>query len=549
MSSSLQDNIRQQHSLRSWLQLCGCPQGGGCQEFQYWEDDNHMFEVAMVEENEAGSLLPIRILSGTDGSWAHVGNVERPPGRQRFQINYFEPCVPYLPFFHSLDRRPFHVYELVGDCASPNDQANGWSSYVQIHSGIRLEQRRSSTRTSRASQAPVDNQLMGTVDHVFRVAPMRLGPWDDGASHSESQQTYGIAFDRRGDNRCQDGCTGCASCGGTDTPANSWERYYSLISDGTNIIVKGNMLDLSYYPTTIVAALTSGGVVIAPSDICIFKGFVCVSTTGGATRAGLYVAPIGNNGQIGSFSKVFSLGISRMCTNGRTLFMAGAGTGAAGAQIFMSENPLCSTVKRSITFSTVAAFRDIKTMGNLVVAGGVGGLIVLSRNRGYTWEILADPTGGREIFCVATNGERVFIGDEDAKLWSTCNGGYSWSVDAALSGSLPTPRYALTGTVVVGEINDIVFVNKHVGYFSSGDQIFSTYSGGAYWAESCPRMEVDTSVSTSNLGSSYYYRLAVPSTPNLFRASNHLAAVRRYVNGGSLWLYGQPLIEGYGLAK
>lgn len=534
--------LRQQHTLRSWVQLCGCAANRRCFELQYFGDDCHLFEVTVFEENIQGSLLPIRILRGTNGDWCHAGNVERPPGRQRFALSYFEACQPYLPFFHALDEKRFSLYELVGDCAAPSDPANGWGGYVQIYSGIRLEQRRSSTRTSRASQAPVDNQLLGTVDKLLRVAPMRINT-ALGDSHNDISSVAGIAFDTRKSNACKDGCSGCATCAALDLPMNSYERFYTVMEMNGTILVELSAIDLGTLSTFFVTNVQDGvGCIVRPSDIAVFDGYVVVSTYGSSTCAGLYVAQILENGQLGAFRRTLAASLMSLEVNGKWLIMGGATDGVADGQILMSRNVGCSRVRESIQFATDVAFNDIDSYGSNILAGGSGGALAYSGNNGFSWVMLNSPTSS-EILSVGLCGSDLWIGTRSGDLWTSCNRGYSWSLVASVT---QAAEYQLPSGSDGGAIRNIEFANEHVGYFTSGMNLWGTYSKGAYWSSGCPRFERSASVVWP--GGNYLAELAVPMSSNLFRNSNHLAlASNSSMIPASRVYYGEPIIEEVGV--
>lgn len=534
-----QDNLRQQHSLRSWLQMCGCSNqlDRRCNPLHYFGDDCHMFEISIVEENIQGALLPIQILKGTKGDWCLSGTVQRPPGRQRFALSYFEPCTPYLPFFHSLNKKPFNVYETVGDCAQVSDPANGWSGYVQIYSGVRLEQRRSATRTSRASQAPIDNQLLGTVDTVFRYAPLQLGAsslWD------ETFYMVDVVYDCRVTcMECGSSCSGCGAC--ANLPACPYDRLYVLSMHGNSIYVDAILRDTGEIISNFVSPVVIGGCSIDPRAITIHDGFIVIAMAGASPCAGLYYAPILGDGSLGAFHQGMVGAVDCVSSCGKWLIAGGEFGGTLDGRIVMSQSASCSKVYDPFKFASGIGYHDIDCCSNVIAVVGDQGSIVVSNNKGYSWSVLNSPTA-QKLLSVGLNGKEIWIGTDQGDLWSSCNNGHSWSLVASVNSPA---EITLSGASESGGIYNISFANQHVGYFTSGNQLFSTYNQGAYWSEGCPRFNIAPAITAGWDPDFYYKAMDIPVCLETQDASNRLALGVQGENvAKSMLIMGDPIIEG-----
>lgn len=295
------------------------------------------------------------------------------------------------------------------------------------------------------------------------------------------------------------------------------------------------------------------GCTITATDIKIHDGHVVVSTSGNSNCAGLYVAGIWANSQLSAFYRTFAGGIQSLdVTSSGTLLLGGALDGAIGGRVLSSRSASCSRVSETIRFATDAAFYDIDSCGSTAMAGGTDGLAVLTTNNGLTWRILTTPTSD-DIRSVGVSGSDLWIGTDVGDLYMSCNQGYSWSLVASVTQSA---EYQVSGAQNNGSIEVIEFANKHIGYFASGNELWGTYSGGAYWGTDCPRFEMSASMKHSNIWTPaltlppiphYYTALAIPTCSDAIDASNRFAmAINGTVGLNSNVVYAEPMIEGMG---
>lgn len=546
-------NILQQHNLRSWIQLCGC-RDRSCDALHYFGSDCHLFEVAVSEEYIQGSLMPIRVLRGTNGEWCQVGTVARPPGRQRFVLNYFEPCVPYLPFFHSIGDNSFNVYETVGECDRPSDPGNGWSNYVQIYSNVRLETRRSTTRTSRASQAPIDNQLLGTVDCILRYAPTRTRLAN--ADESFVSKTVALTYD------CGETCPaclgsggGCQTCGGCGLLSISGcpeERFYALKinnDDDCRIFIESYLQDQGKVTSTYFGSCTSicngASCPVIPTDIAIHNGQLMVSIAGNSPEVGVYAAALLGGGTLGPFRRIINYPVQSLFSNGEWLFMGGAAPGSYGGRISMIREGVCNRSSYvPYRHSSVVSFNDIDGCGNNLLAGGDSGALAASNNGGQSFRRVNSPTTD-DITSVALNQSDYWVGTATGDLYMSCSGGLNWALVASVT---KNAEIQLSGSVEGGAINCLEFANNYIGYFTSGDELYGTYNRGDFWAKGCPRFDFAPDVNTVWESDMSYSALAIPSCAKTsFSAGNNfiLASNTTTANPAhTLVMVGEPLIEG-----
>ena len=541
----IENNVIQQHSLRSWLQLCGSKKPKTCNGLHYFGEDCHLFEISVVEENIQGSIMPLRVLRGTRGEWCHVGTIARPPGRQRFVMSYFEPCLPYLPFFHSIGKSPFNIYETVGDCPHPDRPEIGWSSYVQIYSGVRMEVRRTVTRTTRTSQAPVDNQLIGTVDQVYRFSPMNIHP----AMETETDDVEIIDAEYPCHEECPacatEGCVGCDACNNTGTVSGACpeDRFYVLKHNKATktVYVDAYLCDQSRIATQVIGlSEDADGCTMIPTDLAIHNGHVVVSTEGTQEDGvGVYTAQIYSDGTMGSFFRVFCCPIRSLHSNGKHLFYGGSDHGWCQGKLYATTSTTCGDPKEVLFIADGVAINDIESCGRQIVAGADGGVVAVSSSNGFAWNML--PTkGGDKVTAVAISGQDIWVGTEIGDLYRTSTGGLTWDTVASV---LKPANLQLSGQVGNGAIKDIEFPNPHVGYFISGNQLFSTYDCGDNWSGGCPRFQWSIGTSQNWSSQACFSTLAVPQCGSWFDASHHLVLGANDAECGKV-LVGEPIVEG-----
>lgn len=535
----------QQQSLRAWLQLCGSKKPKACHGLQYFGDDCHLFEISVVEENIQGSLMPLRVLKGTRGEWCHVGTISRPPGRQRFVMSYFEPCVPYLPFFHSLGKKPLNIYETVGDCPHPDRPEVGWSSYVQIYSGVRFEVRRSVTRTTRTSQAPIDNQLIGTVDNIYRYSPINIKP----AAETVSADVEIIAIQYPCHTECPacatEDCVGCESCNNTGSASGACpeDRFYVLKHNKatSTVYVDGYLCDQDRIVTqTVGLSVDEDGCTMIPTDLAIHNGQIVVSTEGtGADMVGIYTAQIYSDGTIGSFFKTFCCPIRSLHSNQKILFYGGSDHGDCTGKVLASTSTTCGDPKEILFLGAGVAVNDIESCGRNIVVGADNGAVAMSNSNGFGWNVLGFPVGDK-VTAVEISGQEIWAGTETGDLRRTTNGGFNWELTASVT---QAANLQLSGQVGAGAIKDIQFPNSHVGYFISGNQLFSTYDCGDNWSAGCPRFQFSNSTSSDWNTDGCFSALALPECGSWFDATHNLALGANDAECGKV-LIGEPIVEG-----
>lgn len=530
-------NLRQQHSLRSWIQMgkadqsCGCACSPGvclpatdadraCNPLQYWGRDCHFFEISVVEENIQGSIMPVNILKGTQGQWCQVASVQRPPGRQRFVLSYFEPCKPLLPFFHSLGDQPVNIYELVGDCPNPASPAGGWSAYVQAYFGVRFEMRRSPGRTTRVSQAPLDNQLMGTVDYVMRYTPMLV---TQNAASTFAGGVHGIGYNS----------TDCNNA------------YYVLRSDTNHIVVEAyNRRSHSLKSYSVLSPTRPTGEILAYITQCGNKVFVSLTSFGAdTTKNGLYVATVLSSGDLGDFRRISTDSHASLHSIGDKVAFGGMNGKSTAGKIYLLSSNACGSLTEVFNANLNISITDIDSCGDQLLAVGEDGFCVFSSTGGLSWRYLVSPTASTLSSC-GIAGTDIWIGTVDGDLYVSSDYGGSWSLVASATS---VAEVQLPNSAVSEPIYHIEFVNAYVGYFTYGSTVYSTYNGGAYWEAGCPRFEYSGAITQSNVQSISAFVPLISKSDLILSSNSFVAGTMTSIgasgNSTGQILIGDPVIE------
>jgi photosystem II stability/assembly factor-like uncharacterized protein len=206
---------------------------------------------------------------------------------------------------------------------------------------------------------------------------------------------------------------------------------------------------------------------------------VLVSREGlGATQG--QVAYTDNNGASWTVVSIGGAAVGHGCTTGRGLFALDSRhiwLASADGYIYFSEDggATWTAVEAGVIAVTPYTFVHFSD-ANYGIAGSAADVIVTTRDGGVTWTVATATGGAGDMLCgYRLDSNRLWLGDDDGKLWFSRDNGVTW-----------TQRTGWTGSGV-GDVMDISFVNDIVGYMASNSAapvgtILRTIDGGYTWS-------------------------------------------------------------------
>lgn len=224
-----------------------------------------------------------------------------------------------------------------------------------------------------------------------------------------------------------------------------------------------------------------------------------------------------NTGAPGTFSKVSS---GYGSTQPAAVVSDGANTficGAAGT--VWTSSDITSGVTQ-MTTGLVGALNAIDMCGNVSVAVGASGACLYTANAWQSASVITLPGGLSSLALVSVQVKSAFewwVTASTGERAYTLDGGNTWSTPVA------------TGAAA----NSIVFVNDSVGWMSSGTKILATWTNGASWTQTTPRISgIPAAVTKINA-------IAYPKAANGKKASNTIAVAGLATSTG-IALVGSP---------
>lgn len=393
---------------------------------------------------------------------------------------------------------PNNFYELAGQCRRPDDFSFGWTDFLTVYSYARANDRTHNNRTSYDADDPLQDEIPHTYAAVYDLGTLSFG---ENAATAIQRETVDAWFDS---------AVECGNCGVSN---NGWERlYYVTKSSGAGspgiTAEVGWTIDggATYRETTI----TGLGVTSDPTKIRTVGNFVVVLDTNGN---GYWYA-----------EKDPTTGTPTNWTNVTSGFVAGNNP----YDIFVASNSeiwfvglngyvyFCSDITAGVTVNNAGAATSadllrIKGRGDVLLAVGESGAAIMSTNRGVTWFAIATPTSGTLRSCSVLSQYLFWIVSGTGGVWYTNDGGATF--------------YQLTvGGAQI--IDDIEFATDEVGYLlfraptTTSARLWTTYNGGASWSSSSvaanPRLQNFPSLQRGN-------SIAVPTGVKHFVAANRVA--------------------------
>lgn len=403
---------------------------------------------------------------------------------------------------------PVNIYESVGECTDPADFLKGWSDYILVYENGLIDGNKDGGNRSAWGDADdqIEDSLPMKFDDIYPIGALEFG---DQATGIITLEVIDVVYVKGNDCvNCDDGTQWIYAIvkSSGSTPGTAPRLIYS--TNGGDTWTQGSVDSL--------------GDTEDPSGIDVVGRYLVVytRTAGGATTSGYYYSEINQNtGVPGTWTKVttgfvagFQVRDMYVLSPREVYFCADDG------YIYFTDDITTGVSVRSASSATVAdLYRIHGDSGETIVATGIGGVVVVSTNRGKTFATtISNPHASATIQALCVVNESLWwVGGANGKLYYTLTGGEVWA-EKTFSGS------------GAGQVRDIVKVTPSVLYFSHDTatptgRIFSTWDGGRDWTNT-PRRILNTP--TANR----FNRLAVPPT-DAGVAANNLAVAGLGGNG------------------
>lgn len=395
---------------------------------------------------------------------------------------------------------PFNVYEVSGVCRRLDDFLRGWSDYVLVYSGAIVTDADLGDRSAWGdSDDQIEDSLSVTLADVYPVGKLGFG---EVAGPEISREVIDVVYGSQ---------VQCGNCGPRD--------------DGSKLIyavVTTSGAGSPGLPAEVVYTLDGGanwnqtnidgfGATEAPLAIDVVGQYLLVL----GADAYYYASLSSVTGAPGVWTKVSTGFVGAGSPN--DIYVSAANevwfVGDAG-YIYRSSDITAGVTVASAGAVTSQNLYRVHGEGDTIVAGGAGSTVIKSINRGVTFAVTTDSPAdiAIDVGAIAVLDELVYwVGTRNSgRLYFTLNGGETWN-EKAFSGA------------GAGNVYDIVFATREVGYFSHSTntptaRLFSTWDGGFSFTTESPRILNWPTFNRAN-------RLAYPKVayPDTGIAANNIA--------------------------
>jgi photosystem II stability/assembly factor-like uncharacterized protein len=149
--------------------------------------------------------------------------------------------------------------------------------------------------------------------------------------------------------------------------------------------------------------------------------------------------------------------------------------GAQGGVIYLLSSVGSAVTVLADGTQSAQDVNDIHYFGNIVVAVQNNNGVLVSTNKGLSWNLVTGPLVGQNLSAVwCLNANTWFVGTGNGQLWYTQNAGVNWTQSVFDAGSFTT-------------INDIQFFDENIGYMAveigGVGRVYRTVDCGATWQQ------------------------------------------------------------------
>lgn len=433
-------------------------------ETEYGGQDSNYIAVMGVTAPNAGTFNPVWVPDPRrPGQFRLVARAQQPPALPTARIMFYEQHggIP-----RQLLKQPceLDLYDVIGDCKDLSDFMGGWTDYVLIYAGGKVDNRELGDRSPFGANNPLEDGLSVTFADIFPTGSLSFGVE---ASAEITREAVDIVY---GSNQQ------CGNCGPFD--------------DGTNHIYAVNKSSGSGSPglPSHLVYTTDGGIIWTQRNI---DGMGLSEDPLAIDIAGDKLVVIGTDayywaqinvitGVPGTFTKVTTGFVATkspkdlFAVSGREIYFVGN-----GGYIYKSTDITQGvTVLDAGSATSVNLTRVNGDRQQTIVAVGASSTVVISVNRGASFTTTTtSPAAAATLQAVAVlDNLRIWVGSAGGQMFYSSTGGAIWG-ERTFTGS---------GT---GQVYDIVFVNNNVGYMLHANAtptayLWATVNGGANWARS-----------------------------------------------------------------
>lgn len=459
----------------------------------YAGQNSNYLKIEGVSNPESGGVDPI---------WVH--DPRRPGkfklvGRSRTAPDLAEATLVFLEKHGGVPRQLatlgcFSAFELSGACGDLSDFVGGWKDYVLVYANGEVTDKDLGDRSAWGdSDDQIEDSLTAVFSDIFAVGALGFG---EKAGTEAEREVIDVVYGISGD------------CGNCDVPENYTNRIYALTkSSGAGS--PGTPAEVVYTVDGATWAnqnITGLGGTTDPTAIDIVGQYLVVLVS---AENALYYSPINQITGVpdSTWTKVTTGFVATKTPN--DIYVAGpneAYIAAEGGYIYKLTDVAAGVSVLSAGVATTADLVRIHGYEDVIVAVGESGTIIKSENRGATFATTTtSPTSATVRAVAVKDGREFWIGTSGGLAYFTLNGGETWVAKS------------FAGLTV---IDDIVFVNSHVGYLAGrtstpAARLFGTWDGGATWTRDKNRF--------LNLPTfSYINRVATPRDGDSTTASNNV---------------------------
>ncbi len=451
------DQVLTQDKIRFFYQI-----GGACpgNEVLYGGVDGQFLNI----EDATNPIRSIDTISVQDpkraGRFRRIGRNRSAPDYPTATVQMLQNRGYYPHQFGEFRTKPVTFYAVAGDTADLSDFLGGWDQYVKIYS-------------------------YGEATEISEGG----GSWDSGEQIQDEpaftlEAIYSI------------GALGFATEGAVEVYSEVIDQVYGTLGDGYTAIyaVSNNVVASTGQAPSIVyrtskngtwtnTTITGAASTDVPQAIAVLGKYLVVLFNDGATGGYFYAELNQESGVPGSFSKITTGFVTNKpptdiyAPNSRSAFICGE----EGYVYKLGSVSSGVTVLEAGAVTTQNLNRISGTADGTLVCVGESDTIIYSEDRGNSWQTSTAVTGGGnglDALRVVSAG-LWWVGDDSGDVYFTTNKGNTWT-EKVINSALTT-------------IQDIVFPTDEVGFMLgtiSGPtaQIWTTWDGGESWTKDEPRI-------------------------------------------------------------
>ena len=428
-----------------------------------------------LTDSKGGALTPFYCWKADGTGWDTVGETESPPDKVSFTIDTRVDADGALDWTEEVSC-PFSVYALLRDCGRRDHFANNVRAWI-----IPDVQKLTTTYSGLVTMAEDVEQTMST---TFEASPNLIKVVEVALSQQLPNQpaNYGIrAFNDvcfNNDDRCE------ADCG---EAYDSCERGFA-VGDGAGGFFAENQQTTTTGTTWTVAA---GNPFLVNEGIMGVTRFYTGRTTlrvlvgkDAAAAAGAQgeMSYSDDNGATWTTANIGGAAAGDGCSSGGTLFSFDEHhiwVAGDNGYIWISTDAGLTyeaTEEGIITANPYVDIDFVDELHGVAVAGTGNTLIATTDDGGLSW---AAPTGtglpaAILLCCERLDVNRIWIGSDAGNIYWSDDGGTTFTIRTGWVG------------VGVGDVEDLAFVNDHVGWMTRNDAaelatVYRTIDGGLTW--------------------------------------------------------------------